>query len=1434
MRLRFAPAPLLCAFAALATIGFAGPAAAEPFPVSELPPALHPWVPWVLDSVPEHACPVVDSEAICAWPGELELDLRDDGGSFEQRVVTDRTLLFALPGDESHWPQAVKLNGRPAAVLEKDGRPAVRLSPGEARINGELLWPELPEGIRVPSSTALIDLKVGGEPVPFPRRDADGLVWLQGGGGAGLETEQLNLEVFRRIEDGVPLTVETRIVLRAAGRSRQVDLGPVLLDQTTPLEVVSGVPARVDGEGHLRVQIRAGTHRVEIVSLTDGAPGSLAMPKRDSDDSAVIEWPAQEVWVWQADEELRQVVISGAPGIDPARTSLPEEWSDLPAFLLTSERKLTFETRRRGEPNPPPDDISLAREIWMDLDGAGYTIRDRFSGELNRTWRLDLAPPGELGHAAVDGEDQLITSSPGSSEPGVELRHEDLSMVAEWRLEDDSRRLPAVGWSEDVQSLRATLHLPPGWTLLSARGVDELPGTWWEEWDLFSFFFVLLVALAIGRLTRWWYGLIGLVAFALLHQSPDYPFGLWIFAWIALLIFLALLEVIPEGKLRIATRICWWIGAIALVMMLVPYTVSQVRTGLYPQIDQERARSSAMQFAAMADEETGAEVADRTVSFETKTAPPAAGIIEGEAGAAKKKASVKRERTADEMVASVEKMKRAGAAKDGRTAGSYSAESLGLWRSALQQDPKAVVQTGPGVPRWRWRSWDLDWSGPVDKEHDIRLYLISPTTNLLLSLLRVVLLVLLAVRVITGGLKPRRSKPGSGPEPTAKDDAGDRRRKTSAAAAAGAVLLAVQLPPSAARATEIPEQNVLTELAGRLTRPAECRPDCVSTSLLEISVADDEIGIAGDVHAGEESSWRIPGPARNWVPGEVSVDGRRTTAIALLEDGFLHVRLEPGPHSIEIAGPVPAGDAVTLEFGETPHRVEVDAEGWNVEGVRPDGRAERSVQLSRLVRPDEKTAGGASENALDERSYPPWLEVTRTLDLGIPWLVHTEVRRISPTGSPVMVKIPLLSGESVTESDLQVESKAVVVSLGRDDDVLSWSSTLAEASEIELAAPRDKRWSEVWVLRCSTIWQCDHRGVPPVHHVENGRLEPMFRPWPGEQLRLDLLRPPGVEGQSTTVDAARLKVSPGMRLVSAELSLRVRSSRGGEQLIGLPGKASIQSLAVNGEKQPFRQQGKQVEVTLQPGSQNIEIGWQQPGGITALYRVPQVSLGGTAANVSVVLELPGDRWLLWAGGPDWGPAVLFWGFLLSILLAAVILGRVPLSPLKGWQWALLALGLTQVPVAVSLIVVGWFFALAWRRRNPPRNFVLHNMLQVVFGVWTAVALVCLVVAVYTGLAVQPDMQVAGCSSSDTALRWYTDRVDGALPCPWVLSAPILIWKLIMLLWSLWLAWSLIRWARWGWRAYSHEVLWRSIPLGKPVETGAKETTSKRREEDSEP
>jgi hypothetical protein len=84
--------------------------------------------------------------------------------------------------------------------------------------------------------------------------------------------------------------------------------------------------------------------------------------------------------------------------------------------------------------------------------------------------------------------------------------------------------------------------------------------------------------------------------------------------------------------------------------------------------------------------------------------------------------------------------------------------------------------------------------------------------------------------------------------------------------------------------------------------------------------------------------------------------------------------------------------------------------------------------------------------------------------------------------------------------------------------------------------------------------------------------------------------------------------------------------------------------------------------------------------------------------------------------------------------------------------------------------------------------------------YTLVALGCLYAAVHAGLLFDPDMQITGNGSTNWRMLWYVDRIDGALPRPAVLSLPLWVWRVVMLLWALWLAASLIGWLRRGFTA----------------------------------
>ena len=66
------------------------------------------------------------------------------------------------------------------------------------------------------------------------------------------------------------------------------------------------------------------------------------------------------------------------------------------------------------------------------------------------------------------------------------------------------------------------------------------------------------------------------------------------------------------------------------------------------------------------------------------------------------------------------------------------------------------------------------------------------------------------------------------------------------------------------------------------------------------------------------------------------------------------------------------------------------------------------------------------------------------------------------------------------------------------------------------------------------------------------------------------------------------------------------------------------------------------------------------------------------------------------------------------------------------------------------------------------------------------------------------------------LRWYQDRSPGLLPRPWVFSVPLLLYRLAMLLWSLWLSVAMLAWLRWGWSCFSEGGLWRKLRKAKPA------------------
>lgn len=1332
------------------------PVLAEP----AIPKPLEPWVPWVLDSHPELACPLVGEARVCVWPGVLELELDDRGGRFELAVFADRELDLTLPGGAAFFPREVQVDGR-AALLRRVGEvPALLLPRGEHRITGSFRWPRLPESLPVPREIALVDLRLRGERVSRPHRESGGLLWLQARESEASEEDGLTLEVHRHIGDGVPARLETRLLLRVSGTAREIDLGEILPADFEPYQLESGLPARYGRDRRLRVQLRAGEWSLRLLARSRGPLAQLAYEPRPAP------WPEEEIWVFAADPAIRAVRVDGASSIDPQRTSLPEEWKSLPAFQMVADTALTFEELRRGEPEPPPDEVSVTRTFWLALAGDRFTARDQMSGTLQQGGRLEILAPAQLGRAALGGADQVISSSPTGGGAGVEVRSGALTFEAD-AIYPRGGELPAVGWNRDVSLLKAELRVPPGWSLLTASGVDIVRGAWVDNWTLLDFFLLLIVVLAIFKLYGPLAGGIALPALVLSWQERYALVLVWLLLGLLVLRGIELLR--PEGSVRRLLRLGL---TVALLVTLVLFVRWQWRTGRYPHLDRTQGQitdlfsSGALAYSSAASpEQAEYDAVDR---LEVASPQPQRKMSEG--------------------------------SQVGGNIGDYN--TYQVQKRSRQVDPNAVVQTGPGVPAWTWRSFYLIWQGPVKADHALRLYLISPFQELVLSILRIGLFLALTAWLLgwRGGWPGTKAAEDDDGEPTAS------RSSVVTTAVLVFCLLAGQVfyagtataeepvaPGAPSLAADGPGPDLLQELERRLTRPPECAPQCVELSRLDLKASAGGLTIEADVHAASDTAWALPGPAASFVPTEVLVDGRAAVAIRLQEDGFLALRLPRGVHRVLLRGP--ARDSVSLQFQIPPRVLSFTGEGFTLDGFREDEPPPSLVRIDRTLPREE--AGEAAEVEL-----APWLELGRRLDIGLPWMIHYRLSRLSPGGAAVLLRVPLLPGEAVTTAGVSVEGGEALISLEPGETVREWSTTLTERPSLTLESPVGRPWLERWELLCSPIWHCQAQGLAPISHMTDGEWRPSWRPWPGEKLELAFVRPEGAPGQTTTLDHVKVYYEPGRRLLEGRLVLHARASRGGEQKIGLPADAELLSFEIDEKSVPVQNLNGQVVYTLEPGSRTVVLKWRQDYAAGLFQKMPAIEIPGEAANLWLSVQRPDHRWLLWTGGPDWGPVVLFWQDLVAIALASLVLARFGKTPLKALDWTLLGVGLTQVPLPFAVIVVLWLLALAWKKR--PEKPWRHDLFQLVLLFFGLVTIGTLYAAIHSGLLGTPDMRVSDANPYTGEMMWQDERVSGSLPQPWLLWVPMFVYRTVMLLWALWLASRLLRWLPWCWQQLYRE------------------------------
>ncbi len=1327
-----------------------------------VPEELEGWVPWVLDGKEYRQCPLYFASGggnagdfVCTWPGALDITVDDKSGRFSQQwtvLATDAWL--PLPGDTAYWPDRVTANGSAVIVVLRDGVPSIRVAPGRYRVAGRFDWDERPGVLRVPPQSGLVTLSVNGERVSRPDVNRNG-VFLGEREREAQARDAVSSQVYRLVADDIPAWLVTELQIEVSGSVREELFGPILPDGYVPVSIDSQLPARLEADGKLRLQVRPGRWRVSLTARAPGVVDSVVMPAGETN------LPDTEIWSYRANDRLRVTSASGPAPVDPARVQVPDAWTELPAFRMAAGNALTIDERSRGRA-AADNDLYLDRTLWLDYSGDGFVVRDLISGLMRTGWRLDLVPPYELKSASAGGESLLVTVGDGDGYTGIELRDPAVDVIAVGRNETRGE-MPVTGWNERFARVSAVLYLPPGQKLLAAPGADVASGSWVSQWELLDFFLVLIVTIAAWKLFGRTPGIIALVALALSYHELNAPAWLWLNALIAI----ALLRVAPDGWLRKTVVSYFGLSALLLVFALVPFIAGQLRIAIYPQLEPQwgapqRGRTAGIASPAPGDARPMVEEQD---AFERR--PPESKIEAGLMDAAK----------------SLEEIS---------VTASRAAQSTNFARYA----PNAIVQVGPGIASWQWNGNRLSWSGPVDADQAMRLVILPRWLVTLMRFVEVFVLLLFAAVLAADVLQRRWTLPGG---------LAIGRSATATALLAG-LCIGISAPQPAH--AESPSPELLRELEARLTAPPDCVPQCADIVEANVEAGTDSVTIELVVNALEDVAIPLPGSARGWRPEAIVLAGSPYAEILRAPNQDFWLRVPVGRHTVTLRGSASGADNLEIAFPTPPRVIAASGDAWFIAGIKDRRLLSGSLQLTRL----QTAGGGDAAPRWESNRFPPFVHVTRFVELGLDWRVTTTVQRIAPLQGAITLELPLVDGESVLTDDLTVSDGRILVSMNPTQGRVTWQSTLPRTSPLQLSAGSGTSWKETWRVGVGSVWHADFSGVPESESGDNGdgvRIAE-FNPRGGESLLIVATRPDAVPGNTLVFDSVTVSVAQGTRSRTSTLTLNYRSSRGEQHVIRLPADADVTRVTIDGRTESLRATDGELALDILPGEHRVEVEWRQEGDIGAVSRLPAIDLGAAASNISLQQTLPDSRWLLATNGPRLGPAVLYWSELAFMVLLALVLGRIDWTPLSTWQWLLLGLGFSTFNWPVLVLVAAWLIAVGARDRlRIDMSWWRYNLLQVGLVLLTVAALGAIVVSLPMGLLGTPDMHVTGNGSWHNELRWFADRTDSMLPAATAITAPMWIYKVLILAWALWLSFALLKWLPWTWACFSRQGYFRS-------------------------
>ena len=1396
-------------------------------------PGYESWSEWISADLDYLDCAQRSKQHHCQWISQLEIRLSSEQSAVLHYVIyVGKKSLVPLVKDSRVSLSTVKLikdtaEAQDLVLVWKNGTAWVELEAGAHQVQAHLKWNVAIDRLKIPNQIARVKVIDEKGERTWVDRDQEGAIWLNERSimtpAEQSPQQESNVQIFRIWTDEVPLKLETHIQLNVSGTAREQVISGLQMKGAVNTHLKSSLEVDWVKEG-LRVYLKPGQSTIKLMSVFPNSPQKLTVPTVKGSQVA-----SHEVWVWHRREQLRRVKLSGLEEVDPEFTALPQSLGGgAHTWLAKPGETLFIEELQRGVKVRPPNELSVQRKLWLDLDGVGFTAQDHIGGSLNSSSRLNVLSTSTLGRASLELNQAsiplLITRDEKKQLDGVEIRSEDLSVYADFRYPNLSYKIPALDWSVPVNSLSVTLNLPPSWRLFSLGDGAYSSDDWLSSWGMRDLFFVALITIVFLKLFGYGWAALALLSLVLFHKDA-YIYQELLSISVGFFLLKASLE---TGVFSRLVSFAFAVVFLGFVLSTMSLGQKDFRTALHPQLDRGH----------YYEQEYDSYRYMRT---------PKRDVMQ--------KVGVKYSK---------------GQRKYGE---------LDLNEQLQKLDQNAVVQTGPGIPNWTCRKYEIAFDAPIEPNRSLALTLIPPFWTRLAFLLRSVSLLGILVMLLVK-LKALPWKRLTTEKQKSKSDTKQQLQVNLILFVFSLVIIPVQLlhadelqpppiptpkvqleiqdgtvvndqnivshPPSTgqkakqlgvsnqqntARHEIQPSPQLVSEWKDRLKKAKTCQGECIYVGDMNLSFDHEQATIKVVIHAEKDSLFVLPGTSEviHWEEAKIAEELLPMRLEKRLDNGDVQqvaVRIPKGVHLMVAQGRLPERDQLSIILGDIPKTLSLNLKTW-VEESNRNGKVSSLINLKRLSQSQRPQDNQSQQASLEKRFEKvgmdySWFNVKKSLNFGPIWQIVTHIERKNSSQAEEIV-LPLIKGERVLSSEHEISGEGVIVSFASGQSKASYLSELTPVTQLKLNASK-ARWTETWTLNCGILWRCQSSGLNPVSlggdSSGGSQASLTWRPWPGESVMISISRPQSIKGSQITVNDFSYVFKPSTHLARGEISINLTASKGGSKELTLPKGARQIDLFVDSKQQFDPAEANRVRLPIKPGANHYRISWQQDWKRSFKEQVPLVYSDLQGVNINQRFTV-GHRWLLWTNGPDWGPAILMWGKIVFALILAFILAWRPWSPLKTWHWFLLLAGLAQHHPVLWVGSILWFVAFSIRMHywHRVKSRFLFNLGQLTLVGGTLLFLLVFAQIIERNLLSYIDMQVSGNRSTSESLRWYIDRLDftqGSALIE-VYSLPIWLWRALMLLWALWFAAQLFTWLKWAWKALTYKQGWQSLIIDNESE-----------------